>query len=395
MTSAPRPKIRDPKTIAFFVILVLGFVMLSITAALTPDQRLEKVPANGGPDASFVLKTTPFWVYTFSTLSYALITASTYELLNLGFQYYLWFRYRRAFDQFFGKDAADRCGDGVIIIQADTLDSMLTEYNIENAREQINRLRERRLYKARTWINLADTKGARTIITRFRELNLKPPHLRFWSRHKPPELQENTPFIISMGLGHAESTGKYFREATAGWMHVERTGEYGDVVELHHRLVNDELHTLDYMDGAKNFRRLHPKNWELDRWLDGKTPVNDYAVILRHTDCGEDADAHDSPRQVRFMLAGFTERGTQAAGTYLALKWEKLWAKNVRNKHDSEGRGDFMIVISGPSHWVEDADHSSFLWEEDPDFKPVTPEALAEIVDLRETPWAQRIKREG
>jgi hypothetical protein len=69
--------------------------------------------------------------------------------------------------------------------------------------------------------------------------------------------------------------------------------------------------------------------------------VNDYAIILRHT---EKKDG-----RTLWVLAGFTERSTAISARYLIAHWSDLWGTHFRNA-PAEALGDFLVVIEGPSN---------------------------------------------
>jgi len=98
----------------------------------------------------------------------------------------------------------------------------------------------------------------------------------------------------------------------------------------------------------------------------GAPDVRDYAVILRHTQ--QKPNRH---RKVVFALGGFTERGTAAAGRYLAHNWFELWERHVQGVFDSGSLGDFLVVLEGPSL----PESVSEWWSEDEGLN-VTPQRL-------------------
>jgi hypothetical protein len=94
------------------------------------------------------------------------------------------------------------------------------------------------------------------------------------------------------------------------------------------------------------------RDWTLEKWLKGTAGLKDYSVIIRHT------ASLGNRHQVRFILAGFTEDNTVAAGRYFVDRWESLWREFV--DHKKEGTGDFVVVISGDSKTEE-------TWQKMPD----------------------------
>ena len=81
--------------------------------------------------------------------------------------------------------------------------------------------------------------------------------------------------------------------------------------------------------------------------------------------------------QVRFVVAGFTERATATGGQYLEKHWEVLWESYVKNSRDKT-HGDFLVLIEGPSGRPVDE------WREAKSFA-VTPERLHKLEIL--CPW--------
>jgi hypothetical protein len=111
---------------------------------------------------------------------------------------------------------------------------------------------------------------------------------------------------------------------------------------------------------------------------DENEDVRDYALILRHT------QMEDDYRHIRLVLAGFTERGTAAAGRYLAEHWRDLYSDHVKGHLTDGCLGDFLIMIEGPSR-----PESVGKWKEDRDFKAITPHTL--YAAGIKCDWADRI----
>ena len=65
---------------------------------------------------------------------------------------------------------------------------------------------------------------------------------------------------------------------------------------------------------------LIPKGWDRENWIAGKSTY-DTAIILRHTK--GITTGTDSSRLIQFVIAGFTEHGTEAA-------WQRFWPQNRR-----------------------------------------------------------------
>jgi len=97
---------------------------------------------------------------------------------------------------------------------------------------------------------------------------------------------------------------------------------------------------------------------------------------LRH--CHKNSEGS---RLVTFVLAGFTERGTAAAGAYLAQNWKSL----VIHHKLGTSLDNFLLVIEGPSDWSNIKE-----WAPDPKLHPITPSRLKDIApQLSEGPWIE------
>lgn len=386
MHPEPRPRVSDRKIWVVIGTLLIGAIGLAVTLSLMPAATVEgKAPEPGGR-IQLELRTSS-WIFGVGTgLSMALMTVSFYELLSLFLQWGIWRRFDRStFDAFFGEGAADHCGAGIILLQADKFDVLLEQYKLGNPTEAINSQPKGRLFKAREWVNFCDTQGARAIIAAFRELGLDAPKLHLMERgdaSTESTAESQAPFVISMGLAYSDETVKRVGEVCHNWMRIERTDEYGDVVEVLRNLVPDKLDRLEFVNIDPDFRRLVPREWDLRKWLEGDSKIRDYAVILRHTQIRQDGH-----RQVTFVVAGFTERGTEAAGTFLAANWRQLWAEHVKGKHDSGSLGDFVLLIEGPSHWQKIEE-----WGSDRNLPAITPSRLVDIAPhIEEGPWVKRM----
>jgi hypothetical protein len=128
---------------------------------------------------------------------------------------------------------------------------------------------------------------------------------------------------------------------------IMRSPESGDTLCLHPSIV---LPTDRFLPAPPigDFNPVLPRAWEsnyMERWLaavnDPKREegeevddVDDFAVILRHTD--------RFSATVDWYLIGFTEIGTRAAGEYLAKHWSDLYRDN--------GCKDFLLLIHGYSN---------------------------------------------
>ena len=391
----PRPRFRQRKTLAVILLLAFATFGIIVTNLCTPSVILNGALLNGK------ITLTPQPVHwslpLITTFFISLFTVSAYELLSVVLQWGLWVKFdRKVFDQFFGDDASDLCGAGVIQLQADKIDVLLKQYQespyqknpMPNIKAAIDSKPDGRLFKAREWMNYFDTIGAKEIIRQFRDLGLDSPQLHPIERSalidEAMHPEEQPPFIISMGLGFSVKTDKLLQHVCDGWMKVSLVERYGDVLDLLQNLVPNQLKLLEVVVAENpNFRRLLPKgDWTLTKWLEFVS-TRDYAIILRHTEKNR-----QGRRQMKFVLAGFTERGTAAAGEYLARNWKQLWQAYVKNDYKKDGLGDFMLVIEGPSQWKDIKE-----WSSDPYLGAITPERLAVSAPYLNTPWVARIRK--
>jgi hypothetical protein len=196
-----------------------------------------------------------------------------------------------------------------------------------------------------------------------------------------------------MGLGHCRETLTEVGAICDGWMRIIKDSQWGDAVSLESTLLPRSItqfvqpFPVDPHDG--HFRLLVPRSrisarpesgFDLKSWLENPEDVRDYAIILRHTQ----PEQHGR-RQVLFVVAGFTEIGTAAAGHYLARNWRELCEKHVHGRcHDPRLRGDFLIVIEGPSNAGKIGD-----WAEDKSLSAITPEKLQE--HRIQCKWTERL----
>jgi len=250
-----------------------------------------------------------------------------------------------------------------------------------------------RFYKARTWINKWDAAGGETLRNLFLDCSETPPALVFSSKDA-----ESAAVVFSMGLGFTGFTERTLREFES-WIRLHK-GKHGDAIGFHERLIDDK-HLLKFFSvyGVKavpHFSFLVPREWDLDRWLgmaggdsERTNPSQDYAIILRYT-----TQTGKGATQVRFLLAGFTERGTAAAAKYLVHNWDDLhkeYFPHGRPEEFEESRGDFLLVIHGHSS-------ADFPTEWTPKHFPVvTPQSIFKLrqqdPDVAACSWAKRFVR--
>lgn len=306
-----------------------------------------------------------WWVTVLTSIATVMITVSIFELLKAAAEHLIsFYSAGRAFDAFFGDGASQPGRQGVVILQAAQID-VLAETVLPGFRKSMSSAQQNRFFKARTWINRWDAEGAKAIRETFQRLGYNPPELRHTDLNETVQIGPEVPFEISMGLGFTDETTRTVEHVCKPWMRISKT-ELGDAIELKNQLVPDRAEHFDkIVDGE--FTRLLPKNWQLDAWLQKPEEVRDYAIILRHT------RRQGNYRQVLFLVAGFTERGTAAAGQYLAANWHELWSKHVKGSTNRSGLGDFLVVIEGPS-----GTNDISKWAPDPNLLPITPYNLFE-----------------
>jgi DNA-binding winged helix-turn-helix (wHTH) protein len=306
----------------------------------------------------------------------------------------------QAFEEVFGEGASTHMHDGVIVLRSDPIDKVLAEF-IPDLNQKIKAMPGHRLYKARTWINRWDTEAARAIREEFQKQRMKAPELLLTESNSPDELHFAGPFEIVMGLFTAKSRKAI--QSCLPWLRIHIWQDSGDGVSLHERLGPEKAPRFlaqsadlavrlgdrgEVLPPAKGFRRLLPSDWHpdhyLDSWLTMLTDANvqdvhDYAIIFRNTILKP-----NHHRQVIFVLAGYSERGTAIAGRYLAENWQELWKRHVKGRATTDSLGDFLVLIEGFSRPESFAD-----WTEDETFE-VTPKKLCE--KGIECEWSNRVK---
>jgi hypothetical protein len=320
----------------------------------------------------------------------AMITVSLFELLKLLIQLGLYrFTFRRAFDQFFGDDASSDSAKGIIYLQSDEVQALVNEFTNANI-SPIKIDYSHRSYKARKWVNRWDIAGGRALRDEFLTRGLSAPKVTPVDREQTEfNIPPNIPFAISMGLGFNDATNKLIDDLA--WMHIQRDRDYGDALYLRQELVPRKLQQLspreknDALHIQEGFIRILPHDWNIDKWLRSPGESRDFAIILRRT-----FKRSDGKRQVRFVLAGFTEKGTAAAGAYLSWKWKDLWKNNVYGRTESlaESFGDFLVLIEGPS--LKDGPSDSLdisHWSEDPCLPAIIPSTIKEKLG-RDSNWS-------
>jgi hypothetical protein len=327
----------------------------------------------------------------------AVVTVCMYELVRVFFERAFYRRSMRyEFDAFFGTGASDNIRHGVIVLQSDNVEVLAAQLGLalpDGLKSMTGVDATSRVYKARNWINRWDTEGARALAWEFRRRVTDAPELRPVEHKivdgKPQisrlDVDANAPFEISMGLGFTDETTSEVKSICSPWMYIERHPIYGDVIALNRLLLKEEgggekrIETMQSSLSEKHVC-LVPPGWDIDLWLKSDQSVKDYAIILRHTR----TTGHH--RQIFFVLAGFTERGTAAAGHYLATHWKQLHRRLVAGRHDKRSFGDFLLLIGGPSSSPERVAE----WREDTRLPPVTGPRIRETIGDIDCEWVRR-----
>lgn len=385
MSNDPRPRIDVGNIVTYVTLLIVGVAIFWFSfgperyvldrAAVGPSR-----PASAATDF-FLKKDATAGLVVLGALGTAMITVCLFELLKLLVQYIVWMvSKRRRINAFFGEGAASHSAAAEVHVQSDKLSVVLQE--LVQSDPALAQMPKNRLYKARSWINRFDAEAGRQILKLFRDEGLDAPSLKFVDRERPGK-PDNMPFKVFLGL-RADGADKLLERGFENWLRIVYTAK-GDGISIKKSLLPGDWESR--LDGtpaasADGFLTLSPTDWDLESWLSGSKAVRDYALILRHA-----GSVGDGTRPcVYFWLAGFTERGTYAAGRYLAANWEALHRRFVApQKTASSAGGDFMLMIEGPSH---DKDTRE-LWSEIPGFE-VTPALLSKknISSL----WATRLK---
>jgi hypothetical protein len=278
----------------------------------------------------------------------------------------------RASEEFWGSAMVS---GGKIVLQVDRAENLAVSAGIKSeaaARKNIDERPSSRVYKAREWVNKSDVEAAIAIRDQFQKEGTPAPALVQALRG---ESVGTAPFVLSLGLGFAdETTGTV--ECRCDWMRVTNTSKWGDVFSLHKDLVTSDETKQQFArlqlelkdDGDTDFRCVLPSGWEVEQWDSGKDRVRgrDYAIIFRYTTVTEDRG-----EQLRFVVGGYTERATAVAGRYLAANWRKIQFRVPK--------GDFLLLMSGPSNSAVDIDK----WTAVKDCWIVTPA----IVEANQHEW--------
>jgi hypothetical protein len=292
-----------------------------------------------------------------------LVTVSVFELLKKLLETFLDFiAARMAFNQFWGDKASKHGADGVILLKEENIEEATKKllsgtsvlFDKSHVGEDYNRF-----FKARIWVNKFDVEAAK--------------HIRavFWNLgYQPPEMQNNdsipasAPFVVSVGL-FSDKTKDFVREYSGVKKLIEiiQTEKDGDAVQIR----GADAETAAFSQVRSEPVVLIPSSWDRKDWIAGKSTY-DTAIILRHTK--QLTTGTGSSRLIQFVVAGFTEHGTEAAGKYLGANWrdlhDRFWRTRLRGRE-----GDFFLVITGKLN-------STDKWSEDHRFT-LTPQKMEEM----------------
>ncbi len=268
----------------------------------------------------------------------------------------------KLFELFFGDGALSRAVRGVIILQADQIETLMDELATTDAlikdamHRALNQPENNRLFKARSWVNARDAEAARFLREKIRKAGFPTPDLEIIQHEKntdPPtdpfKKFASAPYVISMGLAFTDTTTAIANDIAGPekCIRIDRASELGDAVVLRATHVSGEYADLDTSDVRvendsgieRRYTHIYPKGkWTIDKWLNHEKGLKDYGLIVRHT------VPVGNGTQVRFVLAGFTEDSTVEAARYFILKWESLAKEAIKLKSDE---GDFIAIVSG------------------------------------------------
>lgn len=350
MSEEVRPDVSKPKLGALGALLVIGLGSLwGVGSFFDPETFVLSGLTPGAPLGAMatqvaLTKTSTVYGVIAAGLSSSLVIVTLYELIKLFVQYSVWWTTKRPkIEKFFGKGASERPEDAEIIAQTDPLRKMLRGL-VDDSDAALERAPHHRLYKARHWVNRYDVEAGRAILKLFRKAGLAAPQLKPVDEDRDQK-PETAPFKMLLGLGFTKEA-ELLRRQFAGWLRVEMT-PIGDALSIRTSLLpgNWQSRLVGVPGSDPEFTTLHPRNWSVQRWLESPESSRDYGVIVRHaSDTGSGSGAC-----VYFWIGGFTDRGTAAAGRYLAEHWEDLNKRFVERRDAANPYGDFLIVIEGAS----------------------------------------------
>jgi len=386
--TAPQ-RLLTSKFTVYLLLLLVGLLIFAVVLLLAPPTKLILDPTGANTNITqntwrdlALVQVNKWYVLLLMPVAMIMITVSMFEVIKSTVEYILnYWSHRRRFDEFFG-DKASTAGDKALILLEPTNVPELLEVISPGISQKMQVPEQNRFFKARDWVNRWDTEGAKAIREIFARQGYTPPELS----NLTTDLDAATPFAFSMGLGFTHESLKVVKDSCNPWLKIS-VSESGDRIELKHQLLNDSV-TLFHGSKAsegKAFREILPDGWQvpgyLEEWIRAPEKVRDYAMILRHT------RKHKDGRQVIFVLGGFTEHGTAAAGQYFAAHWTELWDKHVKGRGYGAGLGDFMILIEGPSD-IKDLKQ----WKQDPNFPAITPAILLDPYHI-DCEWSRRLAR--
>jgi hypothetical protein len=391
MRYEPRPRLR--KSIGIFgLCFLLALTAYSTVLWKTPNSRITGSisTVQGRSDVDLRVQSPPA-VYTVGLALLNSVSAVLfYEFVVLIVRYFWWGQsMAKDIVSFFGTSADTRSKNAAVILQMDKVE------DIANPSNQASE----RVFKARNWINASDSDAARHILRELLRIGLDAPLPRYMGRHETFPTDPEAPFQIFFGLGYTNYTKELIDGRCGDWLRIRYNSKYGDVIWLRHNLVvenpdyqESDIVPADYggeegvnkptAEEVRQFRLILPKGWTSDtytKWLAGES-VRDYAIILRYTN----TEISPGMRVIQFVVAGFTENGTHAAGAFLAKHWQqRLHSKYVYGKSErgADGFGDFCTFIAGlsaqPETWSEVAEGA------------ITTQRL-ENIGLKQCHWVER-----
>lgn len=290
-----------------------------------------------------------------------------------------WLESEKAFEQFFGEGALNPKATGRILLQSDRIDELLKDllkdeptnapfeemlhspYFERGNGDQTSKA-PNRLYKARNWVNASDAAGAKEIREKFIRDELPPPELDIMPR-KASRTSTAAPYEISMGLGFSVRTCELIERLGQGLVWIDKTTSLGDAIVLDRELFSKGSEFEDPQSG--DTVTLWPKGWKEALWSKGEGAYTDYSIILRHV------REENGQKSIEFVLAGFTEDGTAAAGQFLAQNWRDLNQNYVQPYPDEPGQFFLLFIVPGERGKRE--------WRESEQIDTITPDRLNKL----------------
>ena len=385
MKEEVKPDTSIPKLGALGALLLIGMASLWCAGQfLDPETfvlagQSPALPAGVAANSVKLTRTSTVWGIIAGGLASALVIVTAYEFIKLGVQHAVWLTTKRPkIEKFFGKGASERPEDAEIIAQTDPLKKMLRGL-VDDTDAALERAPHHRLFKARHWVNRYDVEAGRAILKLFRKEGLAAPQLKPVDDDRDQK-PETAPFKMMLGLGFTKEA-ELLRRQFSGWLRVEMT-PIGDALSIRTSLLpgNWQSRLVGVAGSDPAFTTLHPRNWSVQRWLESPETSRDYGVIVRHaSDTGSGSGAC-----VYFWIGGFTDRGTAAAGRYLAEHWEALHRRFVAPRNAANPYGDFLIVIEGASQDKDRKENAAWTLVAGFEVQP------ADVVHKAETKWSSK-----